>query len=498
LEAATLLEMKQIVKGFPGVKALDHVDFDLRRGEVHVLVGENGAGKSTLIKILSGAYKMDSGLILWEGKPVHIDNPAAAGELGIFTIYQEIMLVPPLSVAENIYLGELKSTVGVIDWATVRRESKKLLTRLGAGNININARLDSLGVAQQQLVAIARALRRKTRLIIMDEPTSTLTPTEIDLLFSNIRSLQEEGVSVIYISHRLDEVKQIGDRITVMRDGKVAGRLQAAEVDKATIIRMMVGRDVLVEPRECRTREGEPVLRVMNLNVPGKLSNISFDVKRGEVVGVAGLIGAGRTEMARAIFGADKKSSGTILVDGRTVTINRPADAIAAGLALVPEDRKTQGLIGVLSVQVNALLAYGNRYYRSLLRLKKEKEIAAAYIKQLQIKTPSLAKPVMELSGGNQQKVVLAKWLCLTLKVLILDEVTRGIDVGAKAEIYRLIDELACNGYGILMISSELPEILTLSDRILVMHEGHLTGELSRKEASQEKIMTYAIGGETK
>ncbi len=498
MEAETLLEMKQIVKEFPGVKALDHVDFDLRRGEVHVLVGENGAGKSTLIKVLSGAYKMDSGAITWEGRPVQIDNPADAGGLGIFTIYQEIMLVPPLSVAENIYLGELKTTAGVVDWPAIRKESKRLLQRLGAGQININARLDSLGVAQQQLVAIARALRRRTRVIIMDEPTSTLTPTEIDLLFTNIRSLQKEGVSVIYISHRLDEVKMIGDRITVMRDGKVVGHLQASEVDKATIIRMMVGRDVLVEPRECRTREGEPVLRVVNLNVPGKLHNISFDVKRGEVVGVAGLIGAGRTEMARAIFGADKRSSGTIFVDGKAVPIAKPADAIKAGLALVPEDRKTQGLIGVLSVQVNALLAYGNLNYGPLLRLKQEKEIAASYIKQLQIKTPSAAKRVMELSGGNQQKVVLAKWLCMTLKVLILDEVTRGIDVGAKAEIYRLIDELACGGYGILMISSELPEILTLSDRILVMHEGRLTGELSRKDATQEKIMTYAIGGATK
>jgi ribose transport system ATP-binding protein len=501
-EGATLnnevfLEMKGISKSFPGVQALDEVDFDLRRGEVHVLVGENGAGKSTLIKILSGAYAMDAGKILWEGEPIEITKPADAAALGIFTIYQEIALVPPLSVAENIYLGELLGTGGVVDWSAMRKEAKRLLERLRAGNINIDAPLQSLGIAQQQLVAIARALRRESRIIIMDEPTSTLTPAEIEQLFATILSLKQSGVSVIYISHRLEEIRQIGDRVSVMRDGKMIGTLRVEESDRATIIRMMVGRDVLVEPRECRTQSGEPVLRVEGLSVAGTVHNVSFHVNRGEVVGVAGLIGAGRTEMARAIFGAIPASSGRIFVEGKEKAIHSPIDAIRAGMALIPEDRKVHGLVGVLSVQVNTMLAYGNlNYRRGLLDFKRDREIAQEYIERLKIRTPTAAKRVMELSGGNQQKVVLARWLCMTLKVLILDEVTRGIDVGTKAEIYRLIDELACAGYGILMISSELPEILTLSDRILVMHEGSLRGEFERGEATQERIMTKAIGGE--
>jgi ribose transport system ATP-binding protein len=498
LENTLLLEMKGIVKSFPGVKALDHVDFEVRKGEVHILVGENGAGKSTLIKILSGAYLMDEGKIIWEGEPITISKPADAAERGIFTIYQEIALVPPLSVAENIFLGEHLGSQGIVDWQTIYKESHRLLNLLGASHINIHATLQSLGVAEQQLVAIARALRRKSKIIIMDEPSSTLTLAEIDNLFKTIRSLKESGVSIIYISHRLEEIKQIGDRVSVMRDGKMIGTLDVKDSDRATIIRMMVGRDVLVEPRDCRTQAGEPVLRVENLSAPGKLYDISFQVHRGEVVGVAGLIGAGRTEMSRAIFGADKASSGRIYIEGKEIQIRSPYDAIVAGLALVPEDRKVQGLIGPLSVQVNTMLAYGNiNYKHGLLDFRMDKEIAQKYINQLKIRTPSAAKIVMELSGGNQQKVVLARWLCMTLKVLILDEVTRGIDVGTKAEIYKLIDDLASAGYGILMISSELPEILTLSDRILVMHEGRLKGELARQEATQEKIMNMATGGET-
>ncbi len=496
MENEAILEMRSITKEFPGVLALDRVDFDLRKGEVHVLVGENGAGKSTLIKILSGAYRMDAGEIIIDGQRVEINKPGDAAGLGIFTIYQEIMLVPPLTVAENIYLGELQTGAGVVNWEEIRKMSRQLLDKLGAPQIRVNARLKDLSVAQQQLVAIARALRRETRILIMDEPTSSLTPSEIEQLFNTIRSLKSEGVAVIYISHRLDEVKQIGDRITVMRDGRVIGTLPVKEADKSTIIRMMVGRDVLVEPRECRTQEGNPVLRVKHFSVPGKLHDINFEVKRGEVVGVAGLIGAGRTELARAIFGADKGGSGEVYLDGQLVRIRSPYDAITAGMALVPEDRKVQGIVGVLSVQVNLMLAYGNRHYRGLLDFGKDKDIAQEYIDKLSIRTPTAAKRILELSGGNQQKVILARWLCMTLKVLILDEVTRGIDVGAKAEIYKFIDELACAGYGILMISSELPEILTLSDRILVMHEGRLTGEFSRQEATQEKIMLKAIGGE--
>jgi len=492
----TILEMRSITKDFPGVRALDRVDFNLQKGEVHVLVGENGAGKSTLIKILSGAYRMDAGEIIIDGRHVEINKPGDAADLGIFTIYQEIMLVPPLTVAENIYLGELQTGAGMVNWKEIHRNSRQLLDKVGAPNIRVNTRLKDLGVAKQQLVAVARALRRDTRILIMDEPTSSLTPSEIEQLFKTIRSLKSEGVAIIYISHRLDEVKQIGDRITVMRDGRVIGTRPVEEADRSTIIRMMVGRDVLVEPRECRTQEGDPVLRLDHFSVPGKLHDINLEVKRGEVVGMAGLIGAGRTELARAIFGADRGGSGDVYIDGAPVHIRSPYDAISAGIALVPEDRKVQGMIGVLSVQVNLMLAYGNRHYRGLLDFGRDKDITREYIDKLSIRTPTAAKRIMELSGGNQQKVILARWLCMTLKVLILDEVTRGIDVGAKAEIYKIIDELACAGYGILMISSELPEILTLSDRILVMHEGHLTGEFSRQDATQEKIMLKAIGGE--
>lgn len=496
MENEFVLEMRSIVKEFPGVRALDHVDFNLRKGEVHVLVGENGAGKSTLIKILSGAYRMNAGEIFIDGRPVEITKPADAGDFGVFTIYQEIMLVPPLSVAENIFLGELQTGAGLVNWGEVRKKSRELLDKVGAQKIQVNARLKDLGVAQQQLVAIARALRRETRILIMDEPTSSLTPSEIEQLFNTIRSLKSQGVAIIYISHRLEEVIQIGDRITVMRDGKVIGTLPAKDAQRSEIIRMMVGRDVLVEPRESRTQAGEPVLRVEHFSKPGKLYDISFNIKRGEVVGVAGLIGAGRTELARALFGADKGGVGDVYLDGRPIRIKSPYDAITSGIALVPENRKTQGIVGVLSVQVNLMLAYGNRHYRGLLDFGTENEITQEYINKLSIRTPTAAKRIMELSGGNQQKVILARWLCMTLKVLILDEVTRGIDVGAKAEIYKFIDELASTGYGILMISSELPEILTLSDRILVMHEGHLTGEFTRQEATQEKIMLKAIGGE--
>jgi ribose transport system ATP-binding protein len=496
LENEFILEMHSIGKEFPGVRALDGVDFNLRRGEVHVLVGENGAGKSTLIKILSGAYRMDSGEIFVENKRVEINKPGDAADLGIFTIYQEIMLVPPLTVAENIFLGELQTENGVVNWGEIRKKSRELLDKLGAPHIHVNARLKDLSIAQQQLVAIVRALRRKTKILIMDEPTSTLTPAEIESLFQTIRSLKAEGVAVIYISHRLEEIKQIGDRITVMRDGKIIGTLSTKDSQKSTIIRMMVGRDVLVDPRVCRTRVGDPVLRVEHFSVPGKLHDISFEVNHGEVVGVAGLIGAGRSELVRAIFGADKGGNGDVYLDGKLVHIRSPYDAISAGIALVPEDRKVQGIVGVLSVQVNLMLAYGNRHYRGLIDFKKDKEITQEYIDKLSIRTPTAAKRIFELSGGNQQKVILARWLCMTLKILILDEVTRGIDVGAKAEIYKFIDELACSGYGILMISSELPEILTLSDRILVMHEGRLTGEFKREDATQEKIMLKAVGGE--
>lgn len=493
------LEMKGISKSFPGVRALDDVDFALRAGEVHVLMGENGAGKSTLMKILSGTYPPDGGEIWLRGTRVQIRHPSQAIALGISTIYQELLLVPDMTVAENILLGRevMRSRgLGIIDWAAMRREADRVLNGVLEGGIDVGRILSSLSLAQQQLVEIARAIARGSEIIIMDEPTSALTSRDIGKLFDVIRKLKREGKAIVYISHRMDEIYQIGDRATVLRDGCLVGTHDLKDVTTERLIRMMVGRELREQfPKEVAPL-GEPALEVSGVSRGDALKDIRLEVRRGEIVGLAGLVGSERTELARAIFGADPIDRGTIRVDGREVALRSPRDGVAAGIGLIPEDRKLGGLVGILPVRENvtmALLTYALGRWR--VDRAKERALASRYVSQLQVKTPSLERAVRFLSGGNQQKVVVAKWLCTHSKVLIFDEPTRGIDVGAKVEIYKLMNELARSGVGILMISSEIPEILGMSDRILVMHRGRIAGEFPRRHANQEVILRCALSG---
>ena len=492
------LQMKNIVKTYPGVRALDGVDFEVARGEVHALVGENGAGKSTLMKILAGAQPMDSGEILIDGAPVHITTPQNAMDLGISIIYQEFNLVPYLNAAENIFLGrEPKGAIpGFIDFSTMYAEAQEVVDHLGV-NLNVRTSVNRLSIAQQQMVEIAKATSRNATIIAMDEPSATLTEHELESLLALIRSLKEKGVSIIYISHRLEEIFQIADRVTVLRDGHFVDTKPVSEVDRDEIIRMMVGRELKEKIPKQAAEIGPPALTAKNLTRKGAIEDINFTVHKGEVLGIAGLVGAGRTELARAIFGADQIDGGEILLDGNSVQVRSPRDAIRQGIGLVTEDRKELGLILGMVVRENISLANLDALTRfGFVNRKEEKLVALKYIEDLMIKTPSCEQQVQNLSGGNQQKVVLAKWLYTESKVLIFDEPTRGIDVGSKVEIYQLMNRLAASGAAIIMISSELPEILGMSDRILVMHEGTIAGELSREDATQEKIMHLATGGE--
>ena len=490
--------MKGITKTYPGVRALDNVSFDVVKGEVHALVGENGAGKSTLMKILAGAQPMDSGEIIINGEPVHITTPQKAMDLGISIIYQEFNLVPYLNAAENIFLGrEPKATVpGFIDFRTMYSEAERVIDQLGV-KLNIRSPVNRLSIAQQQMVEIGKATSRNATIIAMDEPSATLTEHELHALFELIRSLKEKGVSIIYISHRLEEIFEIADRVTVLRDGHLVGTKAVSDIDREEIIRMMVGRELKEVIPKVVAEVGKPALTVKNLTRKGVIHDINFTVSQGEVLGVAGLVGAGRTELARAIFGADPIDEGEISLNGDRVDIRSPRDAIRLGIGLVTEDRKALGLILGMVVRENISLANLDALTRlGFVNRRDEKKVAVRYIEDLMIKTPSTEQEVQNLSGGNQQKVVLAKWLFTQSKVLIFDEPTRGIDVGSKVEIYQLMNKLASTGAAIIMISSELPEILGMSDRILVMHEGRIAGELSREDATQEKIMSLATGGE--
>ncbi|MCC6485240.1 MAG: sugar ABC transporter ATP-binding protein [Armatimonadetes bacterium] len=494
----SVLEMRSISKAFPGVRALDGVDFEVKRGEVHALVGENGAGKSTLMKILAGAQSADSGEILLDGEAATIDSPQKAMDLGISIIYQEFNLVPYLSAAENIFLGrEPRAAIpGFVDFRTMHAQAQSLIDDLGV-KLDIRETVNRLSVAQQQMVEIAKATSRQARIIAMDEPSATLTDYELAHLFALIERLKSQGVAIVYISHRLEEIFQIADRVTVFRDGHVVGTRPVGELDRETVIQMMVGREIKQQiPKEAAT-PGEVVLELKNVSRAGVLNNISFAVRAGEIVGLAGLVGAGRTEVARVIFGADSYDSGEILLDGQPLRVKNPRDAIGAGVGLVTEDRKALGLILGMAVRENITLANLAEVSRlSFINQRKEKQVARQYVDDLAIKTPSVEQQVQNLSGGNQQKVVLAKWLFTQSRVLIFDEPTRGIDVGSKVEIYQLMNRLAANGTAIIMISSELPEVLGMSDRIVVMHEGSVAGELSRSEATQEKIMHLATGGQ--
>jgi ribose transport system ATP-binding protein len=493
---AHVLQMRGITKRFPGVLALDNVDFEVRRGEVHALVGENGAGKSTLMKILSGVYERDDGEVIFKGEPVDFRTPRQAQIAGITTIYQELNQVPYLSVTENIFLGSELTRGILLSGNEMHERAHQLLAKL---HLDIDPRitLNTLGVGYQQMVEVAKALHHRADLIIMDEPTSALSVREIEDLFAIIRELKESGVSIIYISHHLEETFVVADRITVLRDGHRITTQPIAELDVDKLIRLMVGRDLSEQFPKADIARGREALRVEGLTQGTRLRNISFSAYAGEVLGIAGLVGAGRTELVRAIFGADRISAGRIFVNGQPVRIRSPRDAIRAGIALLTEDRKQQGLVLLMTTRENITLSVLARLTRGLFTSEqRESDLARGFIDSMAIKTPSQQQLAMNLSGGTQQKVVLAKWMATNPTVLIFDEPTRGIDVGAKVEIYKLINQLAQEGVAILMISSELPEVLGMSDRIMVIHEGEVAGFLDRAEATQEKIMELATGSQ--
>jgi ribose transport system ATP-binding protein len=486
--------MQHIRKTFPGVLALDDVSFELRAGEVHILLGENGAGKSTLMKILSGAYQKTAGEIRLNGQAVEIKSPKHAQELGIGIIYQELNLVPQLSAAENIFLGREPMRFGLIDRGAMEQEASQFLNELGLA-IDVRRPVRSVSIAAQQMVEVAKAISLNARILIMDEPTSALTEHEINELFARIRQLKVTGVSIVYISHRMEELFEIGDRVTVLRDGKHVGTYNIADVTKAELIRLMANRELTNQFPKVRAKRGAEALRIEHLTRHGVLDDISFTLYRGEVLGIAGLLGSGRTELARAIFGADKIDSGKIYRKGELQLIHSPQQAIASGIGFLTEDRKTQGLVLTLSVKDNICLPSVNQFERfGIVSTYAENQASQKYVNELHIKTPSLRQQVVNLSGGNQQKVVLGKWLCSQAEIFIFDEPTRGIDVGSKAEIYELINQLTANGVAVLMISSELPEILGMSDRILVMQQGRINGEFAADEATQEKILRCALG----
>lgn len=491
-----VVKMEGIDKSFPGVHALNQCRFELRAGEVHALVGENGAGKSTLMKILAGIYAKDAGQIWVQGQPVELHGPRSAQALGISMIHQELNLMPHLTVAQNVFIGR-EPRRGAGFWLDDNAQVQATQQLFDTMHLKLDPRtkVADLTVAKQQMVEIAKALSYNSQVLIMDEPTAALTETEIAELFSMIRQLRERGVGIIHISHRLEELKQISDRITVMRDGHTIDTVQTADVRIEEIIRMMVGRTIYESSPEAPEHgDQEVVLEVRNLNRGNSLRDINFHLKRGEILGFAGLMGAGRTEVARAVFGADAIDSGEIYVHGQPVKIHNPRDAVMHGIGYLSEDRKRYGLALGLDVESNIVLASFDKFLKWLgwVDQSQTSEATQTYVQALSIKTPTLQQRVKNLSGGNQQKVVIGKWLTANTEILIFDEPTRGIDVGAKSEIYRLLNDLARQGKAIIMISSELPEILRMSHRILVMCEGRITGELSSREASQEAIMTLA------
>ncbi len=491
-----ILTMEGISKTFPGVRALDNVAFELQKGEVHALVGENGAGKSTLMKVLAGVYAKDAGRILYKGKEVEIPNPGAAQHLGISMIHQELNLMPHLTVAQNIFIGrEPRAALSfVLDEKAINEKTQELLALLHL-RLDPRTKVSALTVAKQQMVEIAKALSFNSEILIMDEPTAALTDAEIDELFRIIRQLREKGVGIVHISHRLEELKQISDRVTVMRDGRYVDTVRTGEVTIDRIISMMVGRTIYESSPEVPEKPSqEIVLEAKNLNRGNLIKNVSFNLKKGEILGFAGLVGSGRTEVARAVFGADRIESGEIFVLGKKAPIKSPTDAVRYGVAYLSEDRKRYGLTLKMDVEANIVLAAFQKFMGMLgwVNSSKTHTTADHFVKMLSIKTPSLQQKTSNLSGGNQQKVVIGKWLAANTNILIFDEPTRGIDVGAKSEIYRLLNDLAQQGKSIIMISSELPEILRMSHRIIVMCEGRITGELNSAEATQEKIMKFA------
>ena len=498
--------MENVSKSFPGVQALENVSLHVGAGEILGLIGQNGAGKSTLMKILSGVYTVDNGELFLGGQPLHVHNPHHAQELGISIIFQELNLLPNLTVMENIFVGREPGPPLFVSRGKMEKQARTILERMQM-QLRPTALVRSLSVAEQQMVEIAKALSRKVRVLIMDEPTSALSETEVETLFGIIRELQRTGVGIIFISHRLEEVLHICDRVSVLRDGKNAGDVDVKATTREELIRLMVGRPLdqffhrdahLADQATATTTD--TVLEVRGVSRRGNainpdaivLDNVSLSLKRGEILGLAGLVGAGRTELVRVIFGADKRNSGDILVEGQLAKIHEPVDAIQYGIGLVPEDRKGQGLILNQAVRVNMTLAHLDALSTvDFVRLGAERKIVNDYIARFEIRTPGMEQRVVNLSGGNQQKVVISKWLMLNPKILIMDEPTRGIDVGAKSEIYELMYELASQGISIIMISSEFPELLAMCDRIVCLAEGRVTGEVPREEATLETIMHY-------
>ena len=495
-----LLQMKGICKRFPGVVALDHVDFFIRRGEVHVLMGENGAGKSTLIKILTGIYRLDEGEIIFDGRPLNPVDALDVQQKGISTIYQEISLIPQLSVAENIFLGREFRQKGLIDWKRTRQEARKLLDDMGM-DIDVTRPVESYGTAIQQMIALARATWLKARLVVMDEATSSMDDDEVKVLFSIIHRLKAQGVSILFISHRLNEVFEIADRITVLKDGVRVGEYRSDELTRLELITKMVGHDASEILSQTVAREAQDFpgfVEARGIRSGVKLNGVDLTIGRGEVVGLAGLLGSGRTELARILFGADGKDDGEILIDGKPVHFRLPANAIGRGFAFCSEDRKVEGILPNMSVRDNMLIACMGKVNRhGIVSPSRQRALVQKYIDAVRIKTPGMEQNISNLSGGNQQKVLLARWLCMKPDLLILDEPTRGIDVGAKKEIEALIREIADQGISILLISSEFEELVRNCDRLVVIREGRNVGELRGREISEENIMR-AIAQERK
>ncbi len=490
-----LLQMNHIYKEFPGVKALDDVNINIRPGEVHALVGENGAGKSTLMKILNGIYQPDGGEIFIKGKQEKIHNTRRAQELGIAIVFQEFNLCNDVSIANNIFMGRMKHRLGVVDDKWLYQETEKLLKEIGLA-LSPDEIVGNLSTAEKQMVEIAKAVSTKAEIIVFDEPTSSLTDTEIQELFKIIRRLKSQKVGIFYISHRMEELDEIADRVTVLRDGKHIATSDYQDISMEELIQLMVGRELNHKFPEYTRTIGETYFVAENIKRVGKLNVKHFHLRRGEILGIAGLVGSGRTETMRAVFGADKVDEPMMIsLNGEKLKIDSPKVAITHGIAYLTEDRKEQGLALNMDIEENINMASHDVFSRGgVMNDKKMRANAEAYVEKLDIKTPGLWQKAQYLSGGNQQKVVLAKWLCRNTKVLIIDEPTRGIDVGAKYEIYKLMNQLSDEGIGIVMISSELPEILGMSDRVLVFRDGAIAGELSREEANQVNILKYAVG----
>ncbi|MDX1416696.1 MAG: sugar ABC transporter ATP-binding protein [Candidatus Promineifilaceae bacterium] len=487
-----VLLMEGISKHFGGVKALENVDFDLNRGEVHALVGENGAGKSTLIKVLGGIIPRNAGRIIFDGREVNFHRPIDALEAGIAIIHQELSLMPELNVVENMFMGRMKSRLGILNWGELRRETIEAMNLINL-HVDPNAIVRDLTISQRQMIEIARSLAVNAQLVVMDEPNSSLSESESEVLFDVIKRLKERGIAIIYVSHKIDEVLRISDRISVLRDGNYVGTITSADASEQDVINMMVGRELDRSAFSVFEHVGETILEVRHLTGRG-FTDVSFDLNKGEILAFSGLVGAGRSEVNRAIFGADKFETGEIIFDGRPVHFKSPGQAIKNGLAMVPEDRKVLSLFMNMKIAKNMSMAELPHMTKGVINERRERSLVNEFVEKLDIRLASIDDPVSSLSGGNQQKTVLGRWLATDPKLLILDEPTHGVDIGAKSEIYELMRRLADDGMGIILISSELPEVLALAHRIVIMHEGRVTGIIDREGATEEGIMAYATG----